>query len=184
MEITKTMVENWLETYLSNNPNADSFDLTMAAMSYGFALASKKEEVVSPRQEQYDDYEKENGRDERIMREWFDEQPFNILEQIVGRKYTEFDDEDGYQEFVDYCEDFWNGLSGSERRNIFNKFCGCEGYCGRNDHEIKDTDFGDVYIEDGLLYCMGGEVWYHLPNIDMTDDEIRRFIHELYEFEK
>ena len=184
MEITKTMVENWLETYLSNNPNADSFEMAMAAMHYGYACATAIKQATTPRQDELDDYEKENGRDERIMKEWFDEQPFNILEQMVGRKYTEFNDEDGYQEFVDYCEEWWNGLSYSGRREVFNKFCGCEGYCGRHDREIKDTDFGDVYIEDGLLYVMGGEAWYHLPKIDMTDDEVRSFIHELYEFEK
>lgn len=46
---------------------------------------------------------------------WFNEQEFKVLENIFGVFKSNFSDEDGYQEFVDYCHAEWKKLSFAEK---------------------------------------------------------------------
>ena len=181
MEITKTMVENWLEAYLSENPNADSFDLTMAAMQYGLKLGATPDKG-----EHFCDHDYDLNGQDKSLNDWFNEQPFDVLKKLTGRDYTEFDSEDGYQAYVDFCEDWWNGLSRKEKTRVLNQIAGETGYVCANDRVITDTVFGDVSLESGSIIIINGDsdCYYHLPRRGMTDDEIREFCKELYEFEK
>ena len=41
---------------------------------------------------------------------WFNQQDFETLEEITGYNLLDFDPEDGYEEFVEACHDYWNDL--------------------------------------------------------------------------
>lgn len=44
------------------------------------------------------------------LNEWFNKQDFNTLEDITGYCHLDFDPEDGYQDFVDACHEYWDSL--------------------------------------------------------------------------
>ena len=41
-------------------------------------------------------------------KKWWGGTDFQQMEWVTGLRQYEFDPEDGYQEFVDACNDYWN----------------------------------------------------------------------------
>lgn len=47
--------------------------------------------------------------------QWWQENDFRQLEKLTGLRQDDFSPEDGYQEFVDACNDWWRKLSPQEK---------------------------------------------------------------------
>jgi hypothetical protein len=54
-----------------------------------------------------------------VVDEWWGNCGFREMEFITGFKMTDFDPEDGYQEFVDACDEWWNELPFSEKKEYY-----------------------------------------------------------------
>lgn len=54
--------------------------------------------------------------------DWFGGLDFIIMEKMIGLRQYDFSDEDGYQDFVDACENWWNNLDMEERKVIYKKW--------------------------------------------------------------
>ena len=52
------------------------------------------------------------------IEKWWNETDFLQMEQITGFRQTDFDSEDGFQDFVDACNTFWNQLNEEEKTKI------------------------------------------------------------------
>lgn len=50
---------------------------------------------------------------------WFKEIDFSTMEKITGYKQSDFSSEDGYQDFVDACEEWWDNLHTEGRKEIY-----------------------------------------------------------------
>ena len=48
---------------------------------------------------------------EDVIKEWWASAPFDIMEAITGFRMVDFSPEDGYQEFVEACNDWWDWLT-------------------------------------------------------------------------
>lgn len=48
---------------------------------------------------------------EDAIKDWWANVPFDTMEAITGFRRIHFSPEDGYQEFVDACNDWWNWLT-------------------------------------------------------------------------
>ena len=53
---------------------------------------------------------------------WWDELEFEHLIRITGYHPTDFNPEDGYQDFVDACNDYWNELDEFDKMRIYRDF--------------------------------------------------------------
>ena len=53
--------------------------------------------------------------------EWFCEADFDMMERISGKKRDDYSAEDGYQDFVDAVEEWWNGLDDEKKVDIYRK---------------------------------------------------------------
>ena len=51
--------------------------------------------------------------------EWFGNLDFRSLERVTGFVQTDYSPEDGYQDFVDACEDWWADLTPSQRKEVY-----------------------------------------------------------------
>ena len=51
--------------------------------------------------------------------EWFYEADFDTMERISGERRDDYSDEDGYQDFVDAVERWWDDLSDNEKVDIY-----------------------------------------------------------------
>lgn len=60
------------------------------------------------------------GEFEERMNLWWDNMEFKYLEQVTGLKVTDFSTEDGSQDFVDACNQWWESKSYDEKREIYN----------------------------------------------------------------
>ena len=69
--------------------------------------------------EAYEDGVKESEVDDAD--EWFCEIDFDTMERISGMKRDEYSDEDGYQDFVDAVEDWWNCLSDLDKVEFYRR---------------------------------------------------------------
>jgi hypothetical protein len=47
---------------------------------------------------------------EDIVNGWWATASFETMEEITGFRMIDFSTEDGYQEFVEACDDWWNWL--------------------------------------------------------------------------
>lgn len=50
------------------------------------------------------------------IEQWWCATDFSQMELITGFRQTDFDAEDGYQDFVDTCNTYWNQLDEEEKR--------------------------------------------------------------------
>ena len=50
---------------------------------------------------------------------WWNETDFVQMERITGFRQIDFDAEDGYQDFVDACDTYWNELDDAEKLEIW-----------------------------------------------------------------
>lgn len=53
--------------------------------------------------------------------EWFCEADFDTMERISGYKRDDYSDEDGYQDFVDAVEEWWDSLDDEKKVDIYYK---------------------------------------------------------------
>jgi len=56
------------------------------------------------------------------LNKWWHNTSFDEMEVIAGLRRYQYDPQDGYQEFVDACHDFWSNLSKNEKTEIWQKF--------------------------------------------------------------
>lgn len=56
------------------------------------------------------------------LEEWWGEQGFREMERITGFRQSDFDPEDGYQDFVDACDKWWDSLSYNDKISIYKNF--------------------------------------------------------------
>ena len=54
------------------------------------------------------------------LNEWWGNCGFDTLGDILGYKFYEFNPEDGYQEYVDFCDNWWNSLTYYEKLSVYN----------------------------------------------------------------
>ena len=50
---------------------------------------------------------------------WFSESDFDMMERISGKRRDDYSDEDGYQDFVDAVEEWWDGLTDAKKVEIY-----------------------------------------------------------------
>lgn len=53
---------------------------------------------------------------------WWQNTDFSTMEIVTGYNMFDFSDEDGYQDFVDACDEWWNSQSEYEKINIYEEF--------------------------------------------------------------
>lgn len=56
------------------------------------------------------------------LQEWWDSLPFKAMTRITGYEPTDFNPEEGYQDFVDACDDYWEHLTDEEKINLYNEY--------------------------------------------------------------
>lgn len=56
------------------------------------------------------------------LNEWWGNCGFKEMEFITGYKQYEFSPDDGYQDFVDACNDWWEHLPTQEKINLYNLY--------------------------------------------------------------
>lgn len=56
---------------------------------------------------------------EAVVNKWWGDCCFREMEKITGFRMTDFDPEDGYQEFVDVCDEWWNKLSFGKKKELY-----------------------------------------------------------------
>ena len=54
--------------------------------------------------------------------DWFCEADFDTLERISGYRREQFSDEDGYQDFVDAVQEWWDGLDERTKVAIYKEY--------------------------------------------------------------
>lgn len=67
---------------------------------------------------------KENSESVKSLDAWFNAQDFKTMERMTGYSQGDFDPEDGYQEFVDACESWWDQLSTIEKIGYYKTYGG------------------------------------------------------------
>jgi len=55
-------------------------------------------------------------------KKWWGGTDFQQMAMITGLRQYEFDPEDGYQKFVDACDNYWRKLDNEQKIQIFNEF--------------------------------------------------------------
>lgn len=53
------------------------------------------------------------------MEAWWGDTDFPTMESVTGYRQDDFSPEDGYQDFVDACNEWWKAKSYDEKRAIF-----------------------------------------------------------------
>ena len=66
-------------------------------------------------------HEEENTLTEEELDEWWGNLGFEEMELATGYDFTDFDPEDGHQEFVDVCDEWWEELSYEEKIGVYNE---------------------------------------------------------------
>lgn len=56
------------------------------------------------------------------LQEWWGNLTFEEMESITGFQQDDFSPEEGYQDFVDTCDEFWNKLSYAEKQRLHHEF--------------------------------------------------------------
>jgi hypothetical protein len=53
---------------------------------------------------------------------WFNSLDFITMEKMTRLKQCNFSDEDGYQNFVDACENWWNSINLQEKKSAYDEW--------------------------------------------------------------
>ena len=56
------------------------------------------------------------------LQEWWDSLPFKAMTRITRYEPTDFNPEEGYQDFVDACDDYWENLTDEEKIHLYNEY--------------------------------------------------------------
>lgn len=59
---------------------------------------------------------------EEKIANWWNNTPFWLMENITGYRQDDFSQEDGYQDFVDACDDWWMALSDEDKEQIYHDY--------------------------------------------------------------
>ena len=54
-----------------------------------------------------------------MLEEWWGECGFDEMKLVTGFSYYEFNPEDGYQEYVDYCDEIWDNMTYREKLSAY-----------------------------------------------------------------
>ena len=57
-----------------------------------------------------------------VAKRWWNETDFRLMALITGFRQYEFNPEDGYQEFVDACDNYWDLLDRDEKIRIWREY--------------------------------------------------------------
>jgi hypothetical protein len=49
------------------------------------------------------------------LNEWWQNAGFDTMKSVTGFSFHEFDPDDGYQDYIDYCNNIWNNLTEEEK---------------------------------------------------------------------
>ena len=58
---------------------------------------------------------------EKKLNEWWIQTDFKEMQIITRYRQLDFSPEDGYQDFVDACDSWWDDLSKEEKQYIYNE---------------------------------------------------------------
>ena len=56
--------------------------------------------------------------DNEMLNEWWNTTDFNFMERVTRQKRENFSPDEGYQDFVDWCNEWWGKLSFEEKLQI------------------------------------------------------------------
>ena len=56
------------------------------------------------------------------INEWWMKTDFKEMEEITNFKQLEFNPEEGYQDFVDVCNNWWKNLSDESKKDYYNEY--------------------------------------------------------------
>jgi len=59
---------------------------------------------------------------DNILNKWWKSTDFREMEKISGFRQINFSPEDGYQDFVDACDNWWESLSKEEKQDVYNNY--------------------------------------------------------------
>ncbi|GHV10135.1 hypothetical protein FACS1894162_2790 [Bacteroidia bacterium] len=59
---------------------------------------------------------------ERQLNKWWGNTDFRQMERITKTKDYWFSEEDGNQEFVDFCDNWWKGLSKEDKKDVYGEY--------------------------------------------------------------
>ena len=59
---------------------------------------------------------------EEKIENWWNNTPFWLMENITGYRQDDFSPEDGYQDFIDACDAWWQSLSDEGKEAVFNDY--------------------------------------------------------------
>lgn len=65
--------------------------------------------------------EEENTLTEEELDAWWGNLGFEEMEVATGYSVDDFDPEDGYQEFIDVCDEWWSELSYEEKKGVYSE---------------------------------------------------------------
>ena len=57
---------------------------------------------------------------EKELKEWWGKTDFREMEKVTRFMQIDFNPEDGYQDFVDACDNWWEGLSKEDKQDVYN----------------------------------------------------------------
>ena len=55
------------------------------------------------------------------LNEWWNNCSFDEMKEITGYASYEFSSDDGYQDYIDACDEIWNNLTYGEKLSAYNK---------------------------------------------------------------
>lgn len=128
-EITKSQVADWLEDFISKNPYADTFELAMAAIKFGYEFGKDFTNMFDhPELFCQHDMDLVSDHEEKIMREWIEkEASHETLEKLVDMSISDYYNACGVcpdYSYREFCIDYWNDLSHEEKKKFYLKYNG------------------------------------------------------------
>ncbi|WP_455674194.1 hypothetical protein [Phocaeicola sp.] len=56
-----------------------------------------------------------------IVNAWFNDMEFKEMERVTGFRQDDFSPDEGYQDFVDVCEDWWKRKTDTQKQSIYHE---------------------------------------------------------------
>jgi hypothetical protein len=67
----------------------------------------------------YTEIAEEQGLTPQMVEDWWNSTDYWQMENITHLRREDFDPEDGYQEFVDACDEWWNKRGWEDKLSVF-----------------------------------------------------------------
>lgn len=58
------------------------------------------------------------------LNEWWQNAGFDVMKAVTGFSFHEFDPDDAYQDYVDYCDLMWNNLTEDKKMEAYHSIEG------------------------------------------------------------